>query len=633
MITLARRSIAERWVVFLGAGLMVALGVAVIESSLVMLLSASTQRDAGAPGSALALLHAQEREAAVATLAVTLGFTALMATFVIASTFAAAVDQRRRELALLRLAGMRRSQLRRMIHVEALLLGGLGSMLGVPLGVAVLAAQTRLLRHVGLVASDFDPRWSAWVPAAAAGAGVLLSSAGAWTAARRAARVAPLDALSGGGGAARPMSRTRWILGTLLTLGAIVLVGLSPIGGAAGGQAMATSASLSASLAAAALAPALVTWGTRLVPTRRARPERRLAVANVRDAVRRNAALAAPVAVLTGIVIGQVTAATTAAAAGVQQRAEDLRADLVLETTGPPPAWITALPGVRATSTEVPLAVRLTTGEGDGAWTAITSVTVVDPEDYAGRHALATGLRLDPGTVAAGPGGTGLAVGEEVDLSVGGTHLRDVPVAEATDQQLGGATALLIPVGTIPAAELAALPTYTFLAVAEGQRPEDVRRDLAQLGTVTSADDWLEDDAEATRATTTGVLTVVLLLGALFGVVGMVNSVIVAGTARTREYAVLRAAGLTRRQVRRTVLTEAVTTTTIGLAAGVLAGATTAVAMLLVTGGITGAPTLVVPWQLVVLGAIAITVVVGGSALAQAVRATRSTGRAALARS
>ena len=67
-----------------------------------------------------------------------------LAAFVISSTFAFTVDQRRRDLALLRLVGGSRRQVRRLLLGEAFLLGLAGAALGVPViaaGFALGAAQ------------------------------------------------------------------------------------------------------------------------------------------------------------------------------------------------------------------------------------------------------------------------------------------------------------------------------------------------------------------------------------------------------------------------------------------------------------------------------------------------------------
>jgi putative ABC transport system permease protein len=102
---------------------------------------------------------------------------------------------RRRDLALLRLVGGGRRHVRRLLTGEALLLGLIGTVTGVPAGVAVMALQTRLLVGFGFVPDGFTGQWRDWILGASAGAGLGLGLAGVLVAARRAARVRPLDAL------------------------------------------------------------------------------------------------------------------------------------------------------------------------------------------------------------------------------------------------------------------------------------------------------------------------------------------------------------------------------------------------------------------------------------------------------
>src|SRR3954452_13760996 len=105
MFRLSRAGLAERWPLFIGAALTVCLGVALVQSSLLLLISAATfTAPAGLPA-ADRLRIADEAVAAVALLGVMLGFAAFLAIFIISSTFGFTVAQRRRDLALLRVVG------------------------------------------------------------------------------------------------------------------------------------------------------------------------------------------------------------------------------------------------------------------------------------------------------------------------------------------------------------------------------------------------------------------------------------------------------------------------------------------------------------------------------------------------
>ncbi|GAA1446984.1 ABC transporter permease [Nocardiopsis tropica] len=114
----------------------------------------------------------------------------LAAALVIANTFTILLAQRRRDTALLRLVGAERSQVRDLVLAEALIIGSVGSAIGVAAGVGAGYAGASLMEltggglHVG-------------VPALAGAflTGVATTVCAAWFPARKAAGTAPVEAL------------------------------------------------------------------------------------------------------------------------------------------------------------------------------------------------------------------------------------------------------------------------------------------------------------------------------------------------------------------------------------------------------------------------------------------------------
>ncbi|MEE2048517.1 ABC transporter permease, partial [Nocardiopsis tropica] len=114
----------------------------------------------------------------------------LAAALVIANTFTILLSQRRRDTALLRLVGAERSQVRNLVLAEALIIGSIGSAIGVAAGVGAGYAGASLMEltggglHVG-------------VPALAGAflTGVATTVCAAWFPARKAAGTAPVEAL------------------------------------------------------------------------------------------------------------------------------------------------------------------------------------------------------------------------------------------------------------------------------------------------------------------------------------------------------------------------------------------------------------------------------------------------------
>lgn len=115
--------------------------------------------------------------------------------FVVSNTFGTLVRQRTRRLALLGAIGATPRQIKRLIRLEALVLGVVASTGGVLLGYAISELLTRLFAQDGfdITAADAQYGWIALaVPAAV---GILVTQLAAWRAARKAARISPMQAL------------------------------------------------------------------------------------------------------------------------------------------------------------------------------------------------------------------------------------------------------------------------------------------------------------------------------------------------------------------------------------------------------------------------------------------------------
>ena len=178
MIRLSCATFRERWPLFVGAIVAVAVGVALVQASLLTLISAAT------PSIPTGLPHDQELllrdgyTCAVSLAGMMTGISAFVAVFIVASTFAFTVAQRRRDLALLRLVGAKRRQVRRLMFGEALVLGTLGSSAGILLGVLIAPVEARLLARPGLVPATFHAEWRPWIAAVSLAVGICISVAG-----------------------------------------------------------------------------------------------------------------------------------------------------------------------------------------------------------------------------------------------------------------------------------------------------------------------------------------------------------------------------------------------------------------------------------------------------------------------
>ncbi|MDG4863255.1 FtsX-like permease family protein [Streptomyces sp. T-3] len=155
------------------------------------------------------------------------GVSVLVGIFLIVNTFSMLIAQRTRELGLMRALGADRRQVRRSVLTEALLLGAVGSTLGLALGVGLALGLIELMGAVGmnLKSTEMVVSWVTPVSAYAVGVGVTFVAA--YLPARRAARVSPMAALADAEvtGVGRPLT-VRAIVGSVVgAAGAAALVG------------------------------------------------------------------------------------------------------------------------------------------------------------------------------------------------------------------------------------------------------------------------------------------------------------------------------------------------------------------------------------------------------------------------
>jgi putative ABC transport system permease protein len=598
MVGVSRVGLTERWTVLIGALVSVVLGVALVQSSLLLLISAATMDPPPGLDAGARMEFDDNATAAVALLGVVLGASTFLAAFVVSSTFAFTVSQRRRELALLRLVGGSRGQVGRLLLGEAVLLGALGAVIGVPVGLGVAAVQARLLVSAGFAPAGFAAEWRLWIVAVSLGTGIALGVAGSMVAARRAAKVRPLEALRDTGDAARVMTVGRWIAGLLFTGGALAMVIVAPHGGAAGGVAISMNVAMPAAVALAAFAPLLVPLVGQLIPTGGS-VAGTLARANLRDARRRSASVAAPLIVLVGLVLGNAAAGASFTTSGIGELREHTRADLVVEGVGPIHAAVTAVAGVASASTESSVPATVHTGHGEDAESVPVQALAIDPPSYVAAHPGSDGVAdLRGRVVAAGPGGDVPSHGS-VRIGLPGTDLGSLPVAAAVPTALSGGAGLLLPRDLVPAALLDTAPTRSFVLLTPEPDAAAVRSALAGIGTVSNLDDWLTADAEARNSTNNRVMVIVMGLGGLYALIGVVNSVVIGAAARRREFATARVTGLMRGQVVRSALLESWAVTLTGLILGGLAAGVTFIAVLATTAAVTGTATLDLPWPLI----------------------------------
>ena len=229
---LALRSLAQHRLRTTLSALAVALGAATVVAadviSAALLNSLSTSEDAQK------FMTGLLEQLGVTLQMVGVGIT-LAAGFLIFNAFAMAVTQRNRQIGSLRALGMTRRQVLRLVLVESLAVGGLGTLIGLVagplLGRATIALMKALLGEGVFVFSASSASLSSFLLATGLGMTIALLSAllPAW----QAARVSPLAALREGETGFFPenlVSSKTWLLGLLVILVLAVYLAVAPPG-------------------------------------------------------------------------------------------------------------------------------------------------------------------------------------------------------------------------------------------------------------------------------------------------------------------------------------------------------------------------------------------------------------------
>ncbi|WP_309030180.1 ABC transporter permease [Streptomyces alfalfae] len=510
-----------------------------------------------------------------------------VALFVMASGFAFAVLQRHREIALLRVIGATPRQVKRMLGWETLCVAVVGAAVAVPLGALLAEPLARGLVDLGIAPDELEVRVS-WPPlAGAAAVGVLITRLAVVAAARRAARVRPEEALREAELADRrlPLSRVLTGLAFLLFTGCFLFFGIAM--GGVQGSGLAFGGVLTLLIAAAVLGPALV---RPLVPLAGIllrlvfRRTGRLALANSAAGPRRVAAAAVPLILMIGFPVSALFMQTSQQSTAKEWAAERLVADDVLvphDATGLPPAVAedaARLPGVSKVSATSSAWVRVQV-RTDEAESVNARALAADPAlpDLLDLHVREGGLKgLVAGSAVAVSQEQakeyGWRVGDRVRMRLPDGTLTKLRVGARYDRSLGFAD-LIVPSRVLRAHTPDPLLDAVYVERASGAEGRKVGEELAGL-----TRDWpmaRGADRDAVRAagaedaaSQTWPAYVFSALIAVFTALALANTLVMATLVRTGEFAVLRLAGATRRDVLTLVAGESAVVAVCGLLLG-----------------------------------------------------------------
>jgi putative ABC transport system permease protein len=513
------------------------------------------------------------------------GVSLFVGGFIIANTFSMLVAQRTRELALLRAIGASRGQVLRVVLGEALVLGVFGALLGLGVGIGLASGLKALLGTFGLEISGGLPVHTRTV-AASLLVGIIVTLLSATLPAVRAARVAPVAAMRDDVAAPVGGVLRRGLIGAVaIVIGAGLLIpGVTQdevkwllVGIGAGlivlGALLAAPASTRPVVRVVA-SPFVLITGTI----------GRLARENALRNPRRTATTASALMIGLSLMAGFSVIAASIKASVKDVVESQLTADFVLNGGGANvfPSTVAdsvaRLPNVASVARIGGLAVGVnkknlraiaadSQGIGDNVRLKVTSGTLASLD--SGQVMISDSLAKDNGWKVGTTVNGAIGTIKSEPLTVGGVY-------KAT-QALG--SQIIVP----RALYLKAVPLSmqgdfgVYVRAKPGANLKTVRSELESTVkpyVVVSVQDGNEfTDSQAAQVNQLlYIIYVLLALSVVIAVLGIINTLALSVFERTREIGLLRAVGMTRRQLRRMITVESVSTAVFGALLGLVLG-------------------------------------------------------------
>nr|WP_235569360.1 FtsX-like permease family protein [Nocardia sp. Root136] len=566
----------------------------------------------------------------------------IVGTFIIYNTFSMIVAQRLRELALLRAIGASRQQVGRSVVGEAIVIGLIGSALGLAAGIGLAYGLSALLNafDLGLPTGSLTvlPRTAI----VALLVGLLVTVASAYAPARRAAKVPPVEAMRSEFASAGDSLRLRTIIGAVMAVVGGVLVYVGAQGTGKGSAVTVGVGALGLILAVLLAAPALSRPMVLVlgVLTRPFGAIGQMARNNATRNPRRTAATA--FALTLGLMLVSaigILGASAKTSVGVLID-KGVEAEYVL--AGPQMIGV-PIGAVDAVRTQVPgvsdvTGIRIVAFEIGGDQIGATSPDgpidpVMDIDVTSGTSTIPAGGALIDETEA---GERGWKVGDKVAI----TSL-DKKQIELTIAGVYADSPLLGPMVVDPGIYEQLMPqslrtnVFVLVKAAPGTDLTAMRTNLEKATepfvVVQVQDHEQFKGAQGQQINTLlAILYGLLALAVVIAVLGIINTLALSVVERRREIGMLRAVGTQRAQVRRTIYLESMLIAIFGAIVGLVLGIALGVGFLRTLRDM-GIDQITIPWSQLVIVLVASAVVGVLAAVWPGVRAARTPPLAAIA--
>ncbi|WP_405706425.1 FtsX-like permease family protein [Streptomyces sp. NBC_00069] len=510
------------------------------------------------------------------------GIAFLVGIFLIFNTFSMLVAQRTREIGLMRAIGADSGQVLKSVVVEALLLGFVGSLLGVGAGVGLAVGLMKLMGQMGMHLSTDDLTVAWTTPVVGLVLGIIVTVVSAFIPARRAGKVSPMAALRDAGTPGdKKAGRIRAVLGLVLTgIGGAGLFLAAAADKAAPGSLWLAMGVLFTLIGFIVIGPLLAGGVVRLLSGVVLRPfgsVGRLAERNALRNPRRTGATAAALMIGLALVACLSVVGSSMVASATDELDKSVGADYIVDSGTGQPVLPQAEQALRATkgldhvTAYREVAAKVTAPDGTSEEVGLGATDPTYAKDIrrkmvAGEHAAAYGANaMSVGSEYATK--HGVKVGDQLTVAFTGGNTVKLKVAAITSDE-GNLDKTMKYISTevaranVPADRLP-LPFMLLASAQDGQSDatayQSVKTALAEYPQykVRNQTDYkknLQDQVGQLLNMVYGLLALAIVVAVL----GVVNTLALSVVERTREIGLMRAIGLSRRQLRRMIRLESV---------------------------------------------------------------------------
>ncbi|MGW8888331.1 ABC transporter permease [Streptomyces sp. NPDC055749] len=510
------------------------------------------------------------------------GIAFLVGIFLIVNTFSMLVAQRTREIGLMRAIGSSRKQVNRSVLVEAVLLGIVGSILGVGAGIGLAVGLMKLMGSMGMELSTKDLTIAWTTPAIGLVLGIFVTVLAAYVPARRAGKVSPMAALRESGTPAD--AKSGWIragIGLVLTVGGgAALWATTQAEKASEGSlflGLGVVLTLIGFIVIGPLLAGIVVRALSVVVLRMFGPVGRLAERNALRNPRRTGATGAALMIGLALVACLSVVGSSMVASATEELDKSVGTDFIVQSSVPDQLIVPqaakameSVPGIEHITDYKSVDAKLTAPDGS---TEDEGVVAADPtyKDDLRRKTVSGDLAAAYGEDAMSVGDAyatrhNVKVGDRITVAFKGGETAKLKVAAITSDETNvdkGAmyTNITTAEKYVPADKMP--QNMIMFAMAEDGKEKEAYAALKasldkypQYKVQNQAD--FKQDLKDQIGQLLNIVYGLLALAIIVAVLGVVNTLALSVVERTREIGLMRAIGLSRRQLRRMIRLESV---------------------------------------------------------------------------